>query len=192
MPKTRTFVAVDASDAVRAGVAKLVRRLAPEAQGVRWVSPDALHFTLHFLGDLTDQELADACLNVKQASAGVAGFTLEAAGLGAFPSAERPRVLWVGVRRGAANLVALHAAIGESLAGMGLRGENRPFVPHLTIGKSGHAGRDALAALARPLAEQADAAAGTLVVSESIVFASELRRDGPRYTPLARCPLAGR
>lgn len=55
--------------------------------------------------------------------------------LGAFPSWDAPRVVWAGVGRGAAELCALEAALRPRLAAAGFPVENRPFVPHLTLGR---------------------------------------------------------
>jgi RNA 2',3'-cyclic 3'-phosphodiesterase len=53
---------------------------------------------------------------------------------GAFPSASRPRVLWLGVDGGEA-LLEVHRALAEALAGAGLPVEERAFRPHLTLAR---------------------------------------------------------
>jgi len=190
MAKTRTFVAIDVSSEVKTHALELARRLKPHAGDLRWVAPDGLHYTLAFLGDLTDQELAEVCLQVGRVAEAFAPFALQAAGTGAFPDMDRPRTLWIGVGQGGEKLSELQAQLASALAELGYRSENRRFVPHLTIGKSGRS-PDAAVQLKPRLQEFAVYDAGTTDVTQLTVFASELSREGPEYHVLARCPLQG-
>ena len=62
MAKTRTFIAVEAADGVHAQAqAAVIERLRPLASNVKWVEPENLHWTLQFLGDLKDEEIAEVC-----------------------------------------------------------------------------------------------------------------------------------
>jgi 2'-5' RNA ligase len=191
MAKTRTFIAIPALDEVQAAALAAIDRLRSAAEGVKWVEPDNLHWTLQFLGDLTDVEMAETCLRTVRAAAQHEAFTLEAAGVGAFPSIERPRTLWLGAGEGAERVVDLQASIERSLESLGFRGESRAFVPHLTIGRiAGRGGHAGGAELTRRLAALKDFSGGSMSVDEAIVFASELSRDGPHYHVLARAPLS--
>ncbi|MEM6797926.1 MAG: RNA 2',3'-cyclic phosphodiesterase [Planctomycetota bacterium] len=190
MAKTRTFVAVEASQEVRQGADRLTGLLAPNTKAVRWVAGGTLHYTLHFLGDITDQEVFDVCSRTQRVAEATAPFSLRSVGAGAFPSTNRPRTLWIGVGRGGDELRALHAATESALDDLGFRGENRRYVPHLTIGKTIRAG--SVAAELSPLIEaNTHFDAGGTVVDRITVFASELHADGPAYHALARCPLSG-
>ncbi|HMP08372.1 MAG TPA: 2'-5' RNA ligase family protein, partial [Lacipirellulaceae bacterium] len=62
MAKTRTFIAVEASDEVHAGALAAMDRLRSAAADVRWVAAENLHWTVQFLGDLDDREMAEVCL----------------------------------------------------------------------------------------------------------------------------------
>lgn len=193
MSKTRTFIAVAAEDAVHAAAVGAIQRLAGATENVKWVEPENLHWTLQFLGDLDDQEMATVCLRVRRAAAAVRAFTLEARGVGAFPSNQRPRTLWLGAGQGGEQFVELHDRIDEALAGLGFPGERRQFVPHLTLGRASRGGNpgpvlsERLQALANYPAD--GGAPATQSVDEAVVFASELTREGPRYHVLATAPL---
>lgn len=189
MGKTRTFIGVPA-DEVAVAVLTAVDRLRGVAGDVKWVEPDNLHWTLQFLGDLTDQEMAEVCLRTTRAVALHEAFSLDARGVGAFPSIERPRTLWIGAGEGAGEFRALHESIDDALRTLGFRGENRPFVPHLTIGRVAGHGNAGGRELSDRLAKLADYDGGAMSVDEVIVYASELTREGPAYTVLARAPLA--
>jgi RNA 2',3'-cyclic 3'-phosphodiesterase len=155
---------------------------------VKWVEPENLHWTLQFLGDLTDVEMAEVCLRTVRTAAKHEGFTLEARGVGAFPSNQRPRTLWLGAGEGAESVVALQADIEAALSSLGFRGENRQFVPHLTLGRVGR-GADGGRMLSERLAKLADFDAGAQGVDAVTVYASELGPQGPTYHVLARAPL---
>lgn len=189
--KTRTFVALAVNNEIRAGAALAVDRLQAVAPSFRWVAEENLHYTLHFLGDLTDTEVVETCDAVAAAAAEVAPFQLFAQGVGAFPSIDRPRTLWIGAGQGGESVARLHALLDQSFADLGFRGENRPYVPHLTIGKLPRQSRAPAGSLQDELSTLQDLDAGQMQVEEVTVFASQLRREGPEYHVLARTPLVG-
>lgn len=190
MAKTRTFIAVEAGPEVRAAALAAIDRLRSAADNVKWVEPENLHWTLQFLGDLTDQEIADVCGRTTLAAAAHEGFAVAARGVGAFPQVERPRTLWLGAEQGGDAFCKLQARVEQSLADLGFRGERRRFVPHLTLGRVGR-GSHGGPVLAERIARLADYDGGSMAVDEVTVFASQLERSGPTYHPLARAPLGG-
>lgn len=138
----RLFVAVPLDAAARAaaaGAIAAVRRLSVfRAVPVRWVEPRNLHVTLHFLGE-TRADVAAAVAEAL-APAGVRPPFRAALGpAGLFPAHGPPRVVWLGVRDGSAQLAALQQAVGRRLAPwhglLGYRPDRRPYRPHLTIGR---------------------------------------------------------
>jgi 2'-5' RNA ligase len=179
---------VDAVDEVQAAALTAINRLRAVAENVKWVEPDNLHWTMQFLGDLTDQEMAEVCLRTTRAAAQHEAFELAAHGVGAFPSTQRPRTLWLGAGQGSLQLVALHASIDQALSSLGFRRDSRLFTPHVTLGRAGHGGH-AGPVVAERLAGLGDFDGGVQEVAEVVVYASELSREGPTYTVLARAPL---
>jgi 2'-5' RNA ligase len=189
MAKTRTFIAIEALDEVHASALTAIDRLRSAADNVKWVEPDNLHWTLQFLGDLSDVEMAEVCLRTVRTAAKHVGFTVEAVGVGAFPSIQRPRTLWLGAGEGAEQMVELQESIEQSLRSLGFRSENRKFVPHLTLGRINR-NSDRGNVLAERLATLRDFDGGVMGVDAVTVYASELGRDGPAYHVLARAPLS--
>lgn len=190
MAKTRTFIAITAIDEVHASAVSVIDRLRSSTENVKWVEPDNLHWTLQFLGDLSDVEMAEVCLRTVRVAAQQEAFTVAARSVGAFPSNDRPRVLWLGAGEGSEALRRLQERIEESLNSLGFRGENRQFVPHLTLGRVASRGGSGGPVLAERLAKLADFDGGVMAVDEVTVYASEPSRDGPAYHVLARAPLA--
>lgn len=190
MGRTRTFIGVEVGNDVRATATALQQTLAEAGADVKWVEPQNLHLTLLFLGEVDDRELHAVSRAMADAVAGEPPFTLRASGVGAFPNLRRPKTVWAGIADGSAELVRLHGLLEQSLLDLGAyRREDRPYSPHLTLGrvKSEADGQ----ALAPALVKHADWTGGRATVGEVVLFASDLRREGPVYTVLARGPLAG-
>ncbi len=190
MAKTRTFIAVEAVDGALSLAQHAIARLKPLAEKVKWVEPENLHWTLQFLGDLSDEEIAEVCRRVEQVVSRLEPFSIAARGVGAFPRADRPRTLWLGVGEGADEFCRLQATLERNLEDLGFRAELRKFVPHLTLGRVGSPGAGQ-AALVKELAQLADLAGGQMCVDEVIVYASRLARSGATYVPLSHTRLGG-
>lgn len=186
--RTRTFIAIEAVDEVHVRALQVIDLLAEAAQNVKWVEPDKLHWTLHFLGDITDEDIAHVCRLVGKVADRHEPFLLTARAVGAFPKPERPRTLWLGAGQGSESLCRLQADLEEGLAKLGFRGENRRYVPHLTLGRVNR-GREGGPQLAETLAELAEFDGGRMEVDEVTVYASVLAREGATYHILSRAEL---
>lgn len=180
--RVRAFVAILLNEEVRALIAEEIARLRPLGQSVRWVLPQNLHLTLKFLGEQTPAELDLIQDALAEAVEGVAPFTLGFHGLGAFPGLARPRVFWVGVVAGAQEAKRLHSRVERALAQRAVPPEERPFSPHLTIGRAGVPG--GLIGLRQAITSEAQEGFGDLSVSAISLMKSDLSPDGARYTEL--------
>ncbi len=155
---------------------------------MNWVEPHNLHLTLKFLGDVHQREIVEVCRAVQQGASEVQPFEFEVRGAGAFPTAARPRTVWLGAGDGAEPMIALHDRVEAALAELGYREEHRRFQPHLTLGRVRGAG-SGIAELGGMIQQQADFAAGRMTVGKVTVFASTLRPDGPIYDVLGTASL---
>ena len=184
----RTFVAVEIGQDVRARAAALIKQLRSTDAKVKWVDTGSMHFTMKFLGEVDVREVPAICGAVTQAVAGMAPFEIEVRGAGAFPTAQRPRTIWLGVGAGTEQMVALHGAIEGSLVDLGFRTEGRRFRPHLTIGRvrSSPAGVSDLGQL---IEQNGHFLAGSTIVEDVVVFSSDLTPQGPVYEALGHAEL---
>lgn len=122
----RLFVAL----AIPEDVGDALCALAPPAGGgVRVVTRDLLHVTLHFRG-MAEVDRVVAALATVEARP----FALTLAGVGQFPTRDGEVALWVGVQPND-GLTALHAAAGEALRCETWGPEGRPFTPHVTLAR---------------------------------------------------------
>ena len=187
MARTRCFLAVELEDVVRERVKVLQKELRRTLPNVKWVEEDNLHVTLLFLGEVDDREIAKVCRLAQEAVNGIKPFTLSVEQFGCFPHPHRPRVLWVGVGEGKEELVEMYDALATPLSELGFRREDRPYSPHITLGRTKSDGP--IAELSRALEKHATWDAGSFQVTEVVLMSSELTRDGPLYTILGRAEL---
>ena len=181
----RAFVAVVLDEGVRSAVAATIERLRPLGSAVAWVPPRNLHVTLHFLGDQSEERLAEAEVTLADAAAGSAPLDVTFHGIGAFPGLERPRILWVGLAHGALEVRRLQARVTDALAVRGFGKEERAWHPHLTIGRvhdERRWRRETGPPLRSALAQAATTTFGTQRVAEVALMRSELSPAGARYT----------
>lgn len=190
MSKIRTFIAVKVSSKIEASASRLISKLEMTGAGYNWVVDENLHITMNFVGDMRDTEVPEFCLEIKRVAEKHEPFWVEVAGTSGFPSAEQPRVIWIGITEGTDALQALHADLSEVLRNWGIPKEKNKYHPHVTLGRLRRGGRwnDSLAEL---LAKNKNSRFGSCSVDEIVVFSSHLDRLGPTYTPMSRIKLSG-
>ncbi len=183
----RTFIAVPVTGPAVEAMGSMVGDMKQAGAAVKWVEPRNMHLTLKFMGDLPRariQPLADA---VSRAVQGELKFEMTLQGAGAFPNLRSPRVLWAGVGAGADCLGRLARCIDESTVAAGFPPADKPFRPHLTIGRA--RGDSAGALAADIISRNSNAYWGLVAVDGIHVVASVLTPSGPVYTSLARISL---
>jgi 2'-5' RNA ligase len=99
------------------------------------VSPEGIHLTLKFLGNIPVQQTADIVQVMEQASQGISPFELQLIEVGAFPNMRRPRVVWVGIKGKLDILIGWQQRLDNGLVPLGFAKEARPFTPHLTLAR---------------------------------------------------------
>lgn len=194
METVRTFIAIVLPESVIRQLAQVQRQLERQAppESIRWVKPEGIHLTLKFLGDTPVGKLdaIRAALAAVASQASPCAFTV--GGLGCFPNARRPRVIWVGVQPMGEELASLQQAVERAMKPLGFPPEGRDFTPHLTLGRV----RDRIppADLSRLGALVSSTDIGTLGEVQARGFAliqSVLKPSGAEYTPLAEFLMGG-
>ncbi len=187
----RLFVALEPTEGVRREARRAEEHLGSTLPRLRarYAAPDAVHLTLVFLGAVEEASVAA----LERAAGGVARttrpFGCTTAGLGAFPSARRPSVLWLGLDENGDALSGLQRDLERALGAFVERDERKRFVPHLTLARIAGLGgtpRDAVAEALRGFRPER----ASWYVDALVLFQSELGPAGARHTPLARLPLA--
>jgi 2'-5' RNA ligase len=188
----RTFTAVFLPEDARRQVAGLIERLQAPGDAVKWVEPGLLHFTLRFFGDLDEEAVARVNEITGRVATTLGPIRARLEGTGTFPPGGPPRVYWIGMGLGQDAMVRLARALELAYRDARLGRADKPFAPHLTIGRA----RTGRGPHRSPSAGPRDFGRLTFsglefIVQRVSVVRSDLSPHGPTYTPLAEHPLSG-
>ena len=172
----RVFVAVEViDDHILQKIKSMQESFSFKAKPVRL---DQIHFTLQFLGEISENKTED----VKKALGTVSfsKFDLTIIGSGAFPNTRNPKVVWLGVDKdGKERMSRLANDVNEILGAIDLKNE-KPFKPHLTVFRI----KNRIGDITEELLKSKDTKFGTQVVSQIVLKKSDLSPNGPEYTNL--------
>ncbi len=184
----RAFIALDIPDDIKQRIAIETAPLVRAAEDtVRWVTPENIHLTIKFLGDVSPNQLELLNHTLSTEAAALPPFNMEIGGLGCFPNPRRPRVIWIGIQA-PASLQHLVHTIENATGKIGYPPEEKTFSPHLTIGRvKPHA--ENTPALRTLLENMNVPSFGTASVNAIHLFRSELKPGGAVYSLLFSAPL---
>jgi 2'-5' RNA ligase len=193
--RVRAFLAVNLPIALlrRIGDEVATLRTSVQEAGARvsWVPAANLHVTLKFLGPIRPELVEGIRGALARGLETRSGFELEMRGFGGFPSSAAPRVLWAGVAE-QPQLSALVREIETWMEALGLPREERPYQPHLTIGRYAGGSREADTAVTLGLESRAAMVLGAGRVSEVVLYESRVVGKGAEYHALCRVPFGPR
>ena len=186
----RAFLAIDPPDAVHDEMARIQERLKKTVLGtISWTRPTGMHLTLKFFGDIAQDDIGPISDVIESRIAGIEPFDLVIKGLGVFPNARRPRVLWMGTVGDVERLAILQKNLDPGFADLGFEREDRPFRAHWTLARI--KSPEGLTGLPRALEWGENASAGAFQAGALILYKSELKPQGAVYTKLAEFTLKG-
>jgi RNA 2',3'-cyclic 3'-phosphodiesterase len=133
----RLFVAIAPPAAVLDELEASVAPLRARWPALRWTGPEAWHLTLAFLGEVSEDTAAALAPRLERAAHRHPSLALSFGPGGAFPSADRARVLWTGIEgdRPGLGALAMSVAAGARRAGAAPPDEGRRFRPHVTLAR---------------------------------------------------------
>jgi 2'-5' RNA ligase len=186
----RLFVAIPVPGQVRAEITAAQRELqslAPHGL-VRWAKPEQMHLTLKFLGDVPVVRLEDLKVAVGAVCTKAQPLSLRATGIGFFPNARAPRVIWAGISDEAGQLTGLQTEIERAVSPFASEPRPENFVGHLTLGRV----KDPRSPGIRGLADRAQTLGtrrfGEWTAAAVEIVRSELFPEGARHNPVAVFP----
>jgi RNA 2',3'-cyclic 3'-phosphodiesterase len=188
----RLFIALPVPADVRSEIGRAqgqLRRCSPPG-AIRWTRPEQFHLTLKFLGDMPSAQLDALGKSVAEACAGFPPIQLAANGIGVFPNAQKPRVIWAGADDDGGQLAELHRRIHAAILPFAPADSSERFSGHITLGRF-KPGRH------RPMNDLLERAAmlrsrhfGHWLADEVEIIRSELTANGAAHTPVCVCKLA--
>jgi 2'-5' RNA ligase len=189
---TRTFVAIAIPGVLEPELLRWQSLLATEIPECRWTVALPFHLTLAFLGDVRNNGLHELCETINGVASSLESFEIGVRGIGAFPNAARPRVIWSGISGPSLKcLTDLQEAVVNAISDVGFRPDDTRFHPHVTLGRI-KPGQRIQRDLNRLVERYQDWSAGSFTVAEVTTFASTLSPGGPVYAAISHAPLKSR
>lgn len=181
----RCFIALELFPEVQREIVQAQKNLKTCGADVKWVEEENLHLTLYFLGEITPVEMEKGAAALQEVCSSFPPFEVTLGEWGAFPHLRRPRVLWVGIKKGREPLFVFYQKLGEAFQNQGFKLEEK-FSPHITLGRV-RSPRN-LASLVSLFSALLPLEVGQRVEVISLME-SKLTRSGPLYFPRLRVPL---
>jgi 2'-5' RNA ligase len=181
MQTIRSFISIPVTAEITSSATKIVRKLKPLDDSIKWVPLDNLHLTLKFLGEVDNVEVPAVCKAIRKVTDLVEPFELIFSGTGGFPNRQKPRIVYAGVSDPTGSLVALVNGLEKQLADLGFKPEPRDYTPHLTLGRTRSNSRRAGDELVVAMEQMGDIPLGQMIVDELHLMASFLDKAGPTY-----------
>ena len=170
--------------ACRKNLRRRAAAAAPRAR-ITWVSSGHLHITVRFIGEV-DESTARAVAAALEPPLPARPFDVTVYGVGSFPERGGPRVIWAGIAVGAEPLAGVELGIAQRLHECGIRREERPYHPHVTLARI----RDAAGLRSRTLLDgMTDLGFGASHVGAITLFQSRPSPQGHEYVALQRTRL---
>jgi 2'-5' RNA ligase len=173
----RGFISADIQPSER--LVNILNDLAATRADIKVVKPGLLHVTLKFLGQTEENLVPEIESRMGRACSGIAPFTIQLKGMGAFPSLSNIRVVWVGIENGEP-LGKIAGMLEDSTAELGFAKEKRGFLPHLTLARM-RSGRN-MQKVQEILKANAAAEFGEYPIDRVSLKKSVLSPQGPSYS----------
>jgi len=186
----RSFLAIELPKPILGKIDEVKGDIRSTHADVRWVSPEKIHVTLKFFGNIEESRIDLIFKSIEEPIRDALPFSVRVRGAGAFPSSKNPRVIWMGLADGKEMLISLQKQIEDRSEKIGFEPEDRPFQPHLTLGRmKSSRGKEELV---RRMEKYTEEEFGAFQVERVVLFKSDLRPSGPIYTLLRVLRLGGR
>lgn len=142
---------------------------------VKWTRAENAHLTLQFLGHVEKDKVDE----IRQALSKIqfTSFSLATDRIGCFPHLRKPRVVWLGLRKGIDECARLAAMVNEAMAEIGFNKEEREFRSHLTLGRVKRLMQDDW----ERILNDAETQWPEIEISRFVLWESELTQEGPIY-----------
>jgi len=186
----RCFIAIDIDEQIRKCLSNLQNNLQAKvdirSSDVKWVSPEATHLTLKFLGETKDEQAVEVCSITMEVASRHKSFDFAVESVGHF-GGRSARVLWVGAGHDCNNLLQLQQDLDQELASAGWPGETRKFAGHLTLCRIRNP--KAGIKLVQAARKYENLKLGIVSADSVCVYESRLTPKGPIYTALGNYDL---
>jgi len=183
----RAFLAIDLNRAIRETLTQFQDQAA-SILPVKWMSPESMHLTIKFLGDIEHEQITVLQDVLRDVAKGTESFSLTIKGLGGFPSLQNPRILWAGVAGDVDHLEVLVSCVESALSPLGYAKEDRPYRPHLTLSRIQSHARKIGNIFETSRFLKKEWMFGSVTINRLCLFQSQLTPNGATYSRLWELP----
>lgn len=131
----RLFVGIEFTNDIMRELLRIQKLIRSQAKHGRFVAGDNLHLTLQFLGEVPPAKIGLIEERLHITSQQHNPFSLTLNSTGSFGKGNPLRVVWVGLNGDLSKLAYLQNSIAASLAAVGYPPEDKPYQPHVTLGR---------------------------------------------------------
>ena len=177
----RTFIAININRS--RALSRLVEeyKIRLKEEKIKWVDPANLHLTLAFLGEINEDQIIKVGEIMNEAADNCSPFEIIFSGTGVFRNIKQPRVIWLAIEA-PQSLYDLQKDICAALIKKDLYRDEKPFRPHLTLGRMKYI--DNKEALSNLINSSEGINLPPQTVNELLLYESILKPEGPVYQPL--------
>ncbi len=135
MESIRSFIGIEISLENITKLIEIQKQLSKTNADLKLVEPQNLHITLHFLGNHSRENLNRIITALTPVIVRYSVFNFRPQSLGAFPTINNPRVIWVGIGEGKDKIEEIHTTTRNILNQIGIKLEDRKYHPHITLAR---------------------------------------------------------
>jgi len=187
MTTIRGFIAVEIDQVNKQKISALITQLKKSDTHIKWATEGQMHLTLKFLGDIKESDVEKISNSLKSIADNSNAFSIHFSKIGAFPNMQRPRVIWLGIDKGAEELKLLNSKIENDLEKLGFVKEKREYSAHLTLGRVKSLKN--IDKLTKIISEITLDLNDEIKINKLTLFQSTLTPKGAIYSPLSEYPI---
>ncbi len=173
------FIALPVDDTAVYALAGISGVLNKNGSSLKIVPSENYHLTLKFFGSL-EPEICSLITNAFKSLEPLKKIQYEIKGLGVFPAAGDPSVIWAGLECDKQPLKEILKSVEEFSYSFGFLPEKRGFIPHLTLARV-KKDRTVNSDLTKFLQEERNTIFSSSVFDELVLFESILKPEGAEY-----------
>ena len=178
----RVFIAIEINSEIKDKLSEYLSKLKRTGADVKWVSTENIHLTLKYIGYIEKEDLINLNIIINDAVCSVEPFSISIGNIGAFPSLNKPRVVFVCVQERGNNLLRIFEKLDKGVGQLGIKKESKKYVGHITLGRV--KSQKNISKLKNTLNAGLECFFGREKVTSLSLIQSKLTPTGPLYTRL--------
>ncbi len=186
MKGIRTFIGIFPPPRIQSAIADILLPLKPDTPAIRWEKQEKFHITVKFLGDVLPEQLRQLQSSLNQEGRSIRRFEIPLKAIGCFPAKHSPKIVWIGsLSNENTLLVDCFQAVENACTSAGFKREERPFHPHITLGRvKGKISENLIKMIENTTFEPLQ-----FLCTELLIMKSDLSPSGSAYSQLSSIPL---